>query len=243
MALTRQPDIDMRVIGNRIRRARELRGLSQTQLAKEIGTSPSQISMLEADQSGTSLRKAMAAANALNISMDYLVGWVDEMTPTREIVFDLRTKIARIRELEEGQAEPVDKNWQVQVGLPEIDAAVSADDEQTRRSIKFPYPWLRKRNLKAVDCCFMRVLGKAMEPTLPEGSEILIHRKSKKRRDGRIFVVQIRRERMIRRLAHDPETGWLLLSDNPDKAAWPTDPWPDDAAMIGEVKWFARALV
>ncbi len=243
MALTRQPDnTDMRIIGNRIRRARELRGMSQTQLAKEIGTSPSQISMVEADQSGTSLRTAMAAAKALNISMDYLVGWVDETTPTREIVFDLRTKIARIRELEEGQAEPLDENWQEHVGIREIDAAAGADDEQIRRRIKFPYPWLRKHNLKVHTCRIMRVVGSAMEPTLPDGSAILIHVESTERRDARIFVVQIRGERMVRRLAHDPETGWLLSSDNPDKSAWPTRRWPEGATVFGEVKWLGRTF-
>lgn len=237
---TRQQD--MRVIGDRIRRARELRGMSQTQLAKEIGTAPSQVSMVEANQSGTSLRTAMAAAKALNISMDYLVGWVDEATPTREIVFDLRTKIARIRELEEGQAEPLDGNWREQVGLTEIDAAAGADGKQISRRIKFPYPWLRKHNLRAIDCRIMRVVGKAMEPALPDGSAILIHVESTERRDGKIFVVQIGEERMVRRLVHDPETGWLLSSDNPDKAAWPTRRWPEGATVVGEVKWLGHTF-
>ena len=243
VALKSQPDdIEMRIIGNRIRRARELRGMSQTQLAKEIGTSPSQISMVEADQSGTSLRSAMAIAKTLNISMDYLVGWVDEATPTREIVFDLRTKIARIRELEEGQAEPLDENWRKQVGIEEIETTAKPDDGQMKRFIQFPYPWLRERDLRPQRCRIMRVPGTAMEPTLPDGSAILIHVDSTERRDGKIFVVQIRGERMVRRLAHDPETGWLLVSDNPDKVAWPTRRWPEGATVDGEVKWLGRTF-
>ena len=98
--------------------------------------------MIENDQSGTSLRTAMAAAKALRISMDYLVGWVDEATPTRKIVFDLKRKIARIRDLEEGHAKPLDENWQEYVGINEINVAAGAGavvgDEQIKRRIKFP---------------------------------------------------------------------------------------------------------
>ena len=47
---------------------------------------------------------------------------------------------------------------------------------------------------------------------------------------------------MVRRLVHDPETGWLLSSDNPDKAAWPTRRWPEGATVVGEVKWLGRTF-
>ena len=237
----------MRVLGDRLRRARKLRRTSQTQLAKMIGTTPSQISMIENDQSGTSLRTAMAAAKALRISMDYLVGWVDDATPTRKIVFDLKTKIARIRDLEEGHAKPLDENWQEYVGINEINAAARAGavvgDEQIRRRIKFPHAWLRKHGLMADRCRIMRVTGESMEPTLPDGCAILVHLASKEHRDGKIFVIRIEEELIVKRLVHDQFAGWLIYSDNPDKIAWPTRPWPDDAAVVGEVKWLGRTFM
>ena len=39
-----------------------------------------------------------------------------------------------------------------------------------------------------------------------------------------------------------PEAGWLLFSDNPDKAARPTVPWPEEATIVGEVKWLGRTF-
>jgi hypothetical protein len=33
------------------------------------------------------------------------------------------------------------------------------------------------------------------------------------------------------------EEGWLVASDNPDKKTWPTQPWPDGADPVGEVRW------
>ena len=47
---------------------------------------------------------------------------------------------------------------------------------------------------------------------------------------------------MVKRTILDPETGWLLMSDSPNKSTWATRPWLEDADIIGEVKWVGRAL-
>ena len=235
-----------RIIGNRLRKSRKQQRLSQTQLAEMTGTSCSQISGVEHDQSGTSLCTAIALSRALKVSLDYLVGQVDEPTPTREIACDLKAKIARIRDLEEGHAELLDPNWHEHVGIDEVDTTVGADstagDEKITRRLKFPYPWLRRHGLRAHMCRIVRVAGEAMEPTVPDGSAILVDAGSTERRDGRIFVVRIRDELLVRRLVQDPEAGWLLFSDHPDKAARPTVPWPEEATIVGEVKWLGRTF-
>ena len=236
----------MRVLGSRLREARRLRGVSQTKLAKMIGTSSSQISMVEHDQSGTSLQTAMAAAKALEISLDYLVGWVDEPTPTRKLVFDLKDKIARLRDVEVGKEHGLEYDDHEFVGINEIDAAAGAgavvQDERIRRRIKFPWSWLRKHGLKAHMSRIIRVSGESMEPTLPDGCAILVYRGSQERRDGKLFVIRIGDGLFVKRVIHDPDAGWLLVSDNPNKTAWPTRPWPDDAAIVGEVKWLGRSF-
>ena len=81
-----------------------------------------------------------------------------------------------------------------------------------------------------------------MEPTLPDGCAILIHLASKDRSDGKIFVMRVGNELIVKRTIRDLETGWLLVSDNPNKRAWPTRPWPEDAEIIGEVKWLGQSL-
>ena len=37
----------------------------------------------------------------------------------------------------------------------------------------------------------------------------------------------------------DADGRWSLFSDHLD---WPDEPWPDDAAVFGEVKWVATLL-
>ena len=234
------------VSGTRVREIRKLLGLTQTQLAEIAGTSNSLISMVEQNQTGPSLRNAALIAKALGTSMDYLLGWVDDARRTHEIVSELNANIARVRDLEDGHAEPLDPDWHEYVGIDEVDMTVgtntSDSDERVKGRVKFQYPWLRKHGLKAHMCRIVRVAGESMEPTVPDGCAILVDGASTERRDGGIFVLRLGGTVLVRRVIHDAKAGWLLLSDNPDKAGWPTRPWPDHATIVGEVKWLGRTF-
>ena len=58
----------------------------------------------------------------------------------------------------------------------------------------------------------------------------------------KIFVVRIEDEIVVKRVIHNSTAGWLLQSDNRNKQAWPTRPWPADAQIVGMVRWVARTL-
>ena len=147
-----------------MRTKRKQRGFSQTRLAQIAGTSCSQVSAVEHDQGGISLRNAIAIADALETSLDHLLGRVDDPRPTSEIASELKTKTARIRDLEEGHAEPLDPDWQEHVGVDQLDTTVGADgkirDETVTRRLKFPYQWLRKHGLRAHACQIVRMDGR-----------------------------------------------------------------------------------
>ena len=237
----------MRLIGERVKKTRQLLGLSQKQLAKTARSSPGQLSMVEHNHCGTSLQTAIWLAQALDVSLDYLIGLADEPTPSQVMADDLKIKVARVRDLEEGHAEPLDPNWQEHVSIEEFNTVVGAEgmgaEEQITRRLKFPHPWLRKHGLRAHTCQIVRVAGEAMEPTVPDGCSILIDVTSTERRDGKIFVVRIRDAVLVRRALHDPEAGWLLYSDNPDKTAWPTQPWPKNTTIVGQVRWLGHTFM
>ena len=78
-----------------------------------------------------------------------------------------------------------------------------------------------------------------MQPALPEGSWILVNRGQRRRREGRIYALRTARGLIVGRAGRDKARKWLLESDNP---AWEPVPWPDDAEVIGEVRWMARTL-
>ena len=236
-----------RINGRRLREIRKSRGLTQTRLAELAGTSNSQISMVEYGQSQTSLRTTIAIADALGTSIDFLLDRVDDPRPTDQITAELKIKIARARDLEEGCAEPLDPHWEDHVGIEEVDATVGAgstgSDGAVKTRLKFPHPWLRKHGLRAHLCRIVRVAGEAMEPTIPDGGLILINTEGTEHRDGRIYVLRIGEEVLVRRLIHDPEADWLLHCDNRDKVAWPTLPWPENAITVGEVGWLGRTFI
>ena len=235
----------MKIIGERFEGTRKRLQISQRSLAGRIGTSPSQISMVERGQGGMSLATALAAARELRVSMEYLVGLVDDPRPVREMVSELQTKGAVIRDLQEARPE-LEEDWTDYVAISEINTSAGVGavvhDEHVTGRMKFPYRWLSQRSLRPAMCRIIRVTGESTEPTLPDGSAILIDLASKNRQDGKIFVIRIGDELVVKRTILGPEANWLLLSDNRNKRMWATRPWPEDAQIIGEVKWLGRSL-
>ena len=236
-----------RIVGDRVRTKRKQRGFSQTRLAQIAGTSCSQVSAVEHDQGGISLRNAIAIADALETSLDHLLGRVDDPRPTSEIASELKTKAARVRDLEAGHAERLDPECADYVGVNEIDATVGAGATSTdgvfKRRHRFPHPWVREHGLKADLCRIIQVSGEAMEPTVPDGALILIDTADTEHQDGRIYVLRIGEEVVARRVIQDPGAGWLLHCDNPDKTSWPTEPLPENTITVGQVRWLGRTFM
>jgi len=114
-------------------------------------------------------------------------------------------------------------------------------DESTAKPIYFRREWLDRHALDAARCRVIGVMGNSMEPTLPNGCRILVDRERRRRLSGRIFVIRTGDGVMVKRLARDGDGGWRLVSDN-DSPDWPDVPWPDEAEVIGQVKWMAQTF-
>lgn len=191
-------------------------------------------------------KRTFLPAQALNVSMDYLVGWVDEPRPTSEIATHLWRKTALLVDLKWDEEEHLEVDTEDFVGVNEIIASAGTGDnginERITNRVKFRRPWMRKHGLKGRLCRIMKVAGEGMEPTLPDGVSILVNLEQQEPRDGRLFVVRIADAIVVKRLIRNAEAGWLLHSDNPNRKAWPTQPWPAEATIVGEVKWLGRTF-
>lgn len=74
--------------GARLSRLREDAGLSQSALARRIGVSQSAVSQMEAGDRSPSYGMLVQLAEALGVTMPYLVGAaVEQLTPAEEIHF------------------------------------------------------------------------------------------------------------------------------------------------------------
>lgn len=63
---------------HRVKRTREVRGLSQADLAKKTGLQPAAISHFETGQRSPSFDNLRKLADSLEVSVDYLLGRIDE---------------------------------------------------------------------------------------------------------------------------------------------------------------------
>ena len=236
----------MQVTGDRLREARRLRKLTQTELARRVGTSSSQISMMETNKSGTSLKTAMSVATALRVSLDYLAGWVDDPRPARVLLGRLNAKMEDLQDIDEDYASQSKLEATVEIGITQIESAAGAGatvhDEHVLTKVNFPARWLFERGLRPSSCRFIRVRGESMEPTLPDGSLILVDLATEHPKSNKIFVIRTGDELIVKRLVKDTKVGWLLESDHPQRSLWPTQLWPNDADIVGEVRWVGRNL-
>ena len=236
----------MTLLAKRLRLVRTQQGLSQEQLGNRTATTKHLISQVEQGRCGLTNPRLFSAAQALGVSVDYLFGLADDPTPPHRLARELTAATTRIRDLEDQQAQAGVTDDVDFIGVAPIAPAAGSgafvDDESITGGLKFRRDWLRKLGLDARDCCVLRVMGESMEPTLVDGAAILVNLARQRRRVGGIYVVRTEDGLIVKRAGRDSPGVWQLVSDNPDKQTWPTRPWPDDAPMLGEVKWTGRTF-
>lgn len=129
-----------------------------------------------------------------------------------------------------------------QAPIHELSAAAGGNEEfneSVAAYITFTQSWLDRNRVSPLQYTIVGVRGKSMEPTLPDGSAIVVDRNHSRLRDGAIYVVRTNDGLLVKRVAEDSGSGWQLISDNPD---WDPVPWPGGAKVYGEVKWVAKPL-
>ena len=99
--------------------------------------------------------------------------------------------------------------------------------------------WLERHRLDATQCAIVRMRGESMEPTLNDGSTILINRAQRRRRSGRLYAVRTDDGLVVSRVRKDAGGDWLLAGDHPDREP---RPWPASAEILGQVRWATRTF-
>ena len=251
MTLNSQPGTDlMKLLAIRMRRARKKRKVSQAQLARQIGISPAQVSMIETGQSGPSIRTMVAIASTLNVSLDYLNGLVNVSDSARDMEYLLRRGHAEHnldRETESKLRTPPIPGFIAEIALADIrnlNNFMRSIQKPATSMIRIPRKWIEDRRLTPGNCRLITVIGESMEPTLPDGSSILLHLLAAPpdRKNRAIYLIATGNELTIRRAKRNLTTGWQLVSDNPDKKLFPTHTWPVNANIMGQVIWHGKSF-
>ena len=220
---------DRAAVGKRLRQARG--GLTQAELARAAGLTHASISRFENGLNQPVAGTLRRLAAALGVSADYLIGLTDE--PTSALQRDPAAA-----------AEPSPPYTPIRhIELVELAAAAGSGaevyDETVVSRLAFRHDWLTQRGIDPRHCHVISVQGDSMEPTLPDGSSILVDRNRREPQEDRIFVLRTEDGLVVKRLARDARGSWQLVSENADH---PTVPLLYGAEFIGEVRWMGRTL-
>ena len=79
--MKKQPARSLRIFSRRLRAARELRGLSQLELAERARLQQAAVSLYESGGRRPSLRNLRRLSEALEVTTDYLVGCAERPEP------------------------------------------------------------------------------------------------------------------------------------------------------------------
>ena len=184
-------------------------------------------------------KSAYAVATALGHAPNWLYrvinGQAGILLPTlREVADELGVTVGSLVDSPEDQIA----GSRDAVELVEVEAAPNSGagkyDETFRRRISYSRTMLGDMADRPLVCQFMRVKGDAMDPTLPDGSLILVDRTIREWHDGKIYVMETEFGLIARRVKLDENIGWAILEHEGADAA----PIPPIGAAntIGQVR-------
>lgn len=199
----------METIGDRVKRLREAKQLSQAQLADAAGVSQGTISQQEANPTMQS-KFLPQIAHALGVDVKVLLG----ITP-----IPLRADEDR---------EPYDVEVKY-VYVPVLGVEIAAgngthsDSEEVEGKHSYAVAWLRSEALDSAQLRRAKARGRSMEPTICDGDSILINLAERKISNGRVYAFRIGDELRVKRLYRQMDGKVRVVSDNTDKMQYPDE--------------------
>lgn len=225
----------MNDIGDRIKYARELRGLSQEELAERSGVSQTSITDVERGRSKMP-RGLNKIAKALQVSVEWLMTG-DGMAPDPD-------DPAPVKE----SSGPPAGYVAVRMTTAKLGAgntAVNSDDRFTEVAggMLFRQQSFAMRGLQPSSMHVGFVEGESMWPTLHHKTAVMFDESQTSPVDDEIFAfqyVQTDGETQVKRLFWLPDSRIRIVSDNPDKSRYP-DVYVavDQLRIIGRYAWHA----
>lgn len=184
------------------------------------------ISAVENGRSSLRMSGLIAAARALGVSSDYLLGLADDPTPAAQLVPALAAgrRDAGLVPLRDVRAAA---GW-----------AADVESESTIGHVAFPRHWMRRHGLQPERCSVIEVVGDSMEPVLEDGCWILIDHVRGALLAGRVFAVWTGEGLVVKRAEREGGR-WVLASESPRYGPLPL---PRESRVVGEVRWAVRPV-
>ncbi len=131
--------------------------------------------------------------------------------------------------------------------IPKVSARAGAGsslitDEHVEGLYAFRIPFLTRLGIHEKSSVLMMVMGQSMEPVLCDGDTVLVDQSDTEPQDGRIFVIGLEEELLVKRLQKIPG-GWSIVSANPSYAPISvTGSYVELLRIYGRVRWVGREM-
>jgi transcriptional regulator with XRE-family HTH domain len=208
-------------LGEKIRQAREARGLTQADVAKTFGINKASVAGWEAGTSRPDVDKLLGLARALGVSVDSLLG-ASESRPVRAA-----------HDEQAGEAFVPIRRGTLRLSCGVTGFSIDAENGDAL-PVFFRREWLARRGLVAEQLLAMKVTGASMETGLYEGDTVVVNLADTTPIDGEVFCWNFEGECVIKRAKRDGGE-WWLASDNPDKRRFPDKRATDQVWIVGRV--------
>ncbi|KXU38700.1 hypothetical protein AXE65_12385 [Ventosimonas gracilis] len=238
----------MDTLAKRLARARESKGLNQSELARALGLSPQAIQNWEGGKSNPRGSRLNDVASVLGITVQYLVTGDDAPAPARSV----ETNATLLAPISPWCSDtPVDGSEVVVPLLEEVElalgkGAVVAEYYSSTKGIRFSREILHRHHVLPNDAVCFKAIGNSMEPVLPDGSVIGVNKGSTNIIDGKIYALSHGDLLRVKILYRMPSGGLRMRSYNaeehPDEEYTGAQIQEQSIKIIGRVFWYSVML-
>lgn len=242
-------------LGNRLKQARNARGLSQQQLADLAGMTQAAVGALEVRDSKHST-KVLALAKALGVNVEWLADGrgpmdrseVSESMAAYNIGKPDNHELEFIGRLDAWDSDtPLDED---EVELPlfrEVELAAGAGQTQVVENqgakLRFAKSTLARAGVQQENAACAFVRGNSMEPVMPDGTCVGVNTADKAIRDGEIYAIDHDGMLRVKFLHRRPGGGVKVVSQNaiehPAEEYSAEDIADNNLRIIGRVFWWS----
>lgn len=189
--------------------------ITQAQIAKIAGVSPTAAGYWFADTNGINAEQARPVAEYLGVDPLWLETG-DGQALTTDAVLESIPGSKRVIAIEDDSDDlyriPVVK-LKLRAGMTGFQTEPEMTDGGTMGLSKH---WVDRRGYTPSQLISMQVKGESMEPTFYEGDTVVINLADKKPVDNAVFAVNYDGEAVVKRMSRDAGQ-WWLMSDNLDQ--------------------------
>lgn len=211
---------DMPTLSERLKRARESKGMTQIDLAKAAGCGQSVIGNLESGTRKSSSYLPRIAAVLGKSPLWLAEGVGQEDGPEGQPAFaPAPSDFLPVRRAE----------LKLSAGVHGYGIEYQQGES---RPIFFRADWFALHGYEPERLIAMRVAGQSMEPSLFDGDVVVVNLANTVPADGEVFAANYEGEAVIKRMRRDGGE-WWLTSDNADKRRYPDKRCTEDVKILG----------